>query len=329
MVDSSVLSRAVSLASRAPSLHNTQPWRWVAYRGTLALHLDRRRIVTNTDDAGRQALISCGVMLDHLRVAMAAAGWRSSIHRFPNDRDPDLLATVSFTAADPEPTDLARADAILHRRTDRLPLLAPTDWTIVEAAVQDLLDGPDGVDPAPALLDTLAEELRPDLSRAASLTEAIRRFDSAYQRDLDWWTTPFEYTEGIPRTALTSVDESDRVEVNRSFPVEGRGHRRPGVGEDQAQILLLSTGGDTAADALGAGEALSRVLLECTVAGLATCPVTHVTELPEVRSAIAAVTAVDTVPQALIRVGQIPGALTENPAITPRRPVAEILRFAG
>jgi hypothetical protein len=189
--------------------------------------------------------------------------------------------------------------------------------------------GPDGVDPAPALLDTLAEELRPDLSRAASLTEAIRRFDSAYQRDLDWWTTPFEYTEGIPRTALTSVDESDRVEVNRSFPVEGRGHRRPGVGEDQAQILLLSTGGDTAADALGAGEALSRVLLECTVAGLATCPVTHVTELPEVRSAIAAVTAVDTVPQALIRVGQIPGALTENPAITPRRPVAEILRFAG
>ncbi|HSA42034.1 MAG TPA: NAD(P)H nitroreductase, partial [Mycobacterium sp.] len=94
MVDSSVLSRAVSLASRAPSLHNTQPWRWVAYRGTLALHLDRRRIVTNTDDAGRQALISCGVMLDHLRVAMAAAGWRSSIHRFPNDRAHDLLATV-------------------------------------------------------------------------------------------------------------------------------------------------------------------------------------------------------------------------------------------
>lgn len=326
MVDSGLLKRAVALASRAPSLHNSQPWTWVAHRGALTLHLDRSRIVTHTDEAGRQALISCGVMLDHLRVAMAAAGWRAVIDRFPDDGSPELLARVAFVPAEATDTDRGRADAILIRRTDRLPFFAPTGWEVVDQAVQDLLDGPLGVDPAPVLLDTLEEESAPQLARASALARSIRRFDVGYQNDLDWWTTAFEYPEGIPRSALISVSESDRVEVNRTFPAVDGGPHRDKPDRDRARILVLSTPADTAADALAAGEALSRILLEYTVAGMATCPVTHVTELPEVREIVVAVAALPTVPQALIRVGRAPTAMT-RPAATPRRPVAEILRF--
>lgn len=39
---SELLKEAVRLACRAPSVHNSQPWRWVAEGGTLRLFLDRR-----------------------------------------------------------------------------------------------------------------------------------------------------------------------------------------------------------------------------------------------------------------------------------------------
>ena len=84
MVDTDVIKGAVELAVRAPSLHNSQPWRWVADGGVLELFADPTRIGHSTDSTGREVLISCGAVLDHLRVAMAAAGWEASVERLPN-----------------------------------------------------------------------------------------------------------------------------------------------------------------------------------------------------------------------------------------------------
>ncbi len=56
---------ALRLTCRAPSFHNSQPWQWVLEDDTLELHLDPHRL----DSSGRQALLSCGAVLDHLRVA--------------------------------------------------------------------------------------------------------------------------------------------------------------------------------------------------------------------------------------------------------------------
>src|SRR5690242_2302528 len=92
MVDTQVISDAVQLACRAPSLHNSQPWRWVASRDGLELHLDPNRRVRSADRSGREAVISCGAMLDHLRVAMAAAGWSATVERMPNPNNRDHLA---------------------------------------------------------------------------------------------------------------------------------------------------------------------------------------------------------------------------------------------
>jgi hypothetical protein len=44
-VATDLIERAVTLACRAPSYHNSQPWRWVADRDGLHLSLDRSRIV--------------------------------------------------------------------------------------------------------------------------------------------------------------------------------------------------------------------------------------------------------------------------------------------
>ena len=75
LLDADVLRAAVQLACRAPSLHNSQPWQWVTQGTRLHLYVDHSRILYSTDKSGREALISCGAVLDHLCVAMAAAGW--------------------------------------------------------------------------------------------------------------------------------------------------------------------------------------------------------------------------------------------------------------
>src|SRR5271166_663976 len=118
-----VLQKAVQLACQAPSVHNSQPWGWVAEGEVPRLFVDRHRTVPGTDRSGREAIISCGAVLDHLRVAMLAAGWDAVIERFPNPNDPDHLASIEFRSVD-HVTDAQRdrADAILQRRTDRLPL---------------------------------------------------------------------------------------------------------------------------------------------------------------------------------------------------------------
>jgi hypothetical protein len=64
-------------------------------------------------------------------------------------------------------------------------------------------------------------------------------------------------------------------------------------------------------------EVLSTVLLECTLAGLGSCTVTHMTELRSTRELVAAVIGQDAASQMLIRVGIAP---TRNDA--PATPVA-------
>ena len=87
---------AVLLACRAPSIHNSQPWRLIAADGELRLFFDSHRVPRATDHSGRESVISCGALLDHLRVAAAAAGWHADIARFPNPNDLDHLATIEF-----------------------------------------------------------------------------------------------------------------------------------------------------------------------------------------------------------------------------------------
>ena len=135
MVDTEVIRDAVRLACRAPSLHNSQPWRWVLEGDALQLFADADRVVRATDSSGREALMACGAVLDHFRVAMAAAGYTANVDRFPNPNNRLHVASVDFTPLE-FVTDghRQRANAILLRRTDRLPFAAPPDWDSFESA---------------------------------------------------------------------------------------------------------------------------------------------------------------------------------------------------
>jgi len=317
--DTEVLRRAVGLACRAPSVHNSQPWRWVAGDGVVHLYLDRRHLVPGTDRSGRQALISCGAVLDHFRVAMLAAGWRTVVERFPSPGEPDHLASIELRSVD-HVTKAQRdqAEAILQRRTDRLPLGQPTYWNFFEPTLRGI------VAEHPVRLDVLSDDVRPLLAKASQLSGLLRRDDASYHAELDWWTSPFALTEGVPPSALASQREHRRVDVGREFPARGDADRRPEVRADWSKILVLSSTEDTREGALRCGEALSTVLLECTVAFLATCTLTHLIELDESRDFVRSLLDEQGQPQLLIRAGIAPH-MEVLPAPTPRRPLDDVL----
>ena len=64
----------VAAATRAPSIHNTQPWRFTASGDRLDLHRDRDRALPVLDPTGRQQVISCGVAAEFAAVALLAGG---------------------------------------------------------------------------------------------------------------------------------------------------------------------------------------------------------------------------------------------------------------
>jgi len=265
---------AVLLACRAPSFHNSQPWKWVLESATLKLYLDTDWLVT-TDGSGRQALLSCGAALDHLRVAMAATGWTAKVDRFPDPDDHEHLADLHFQpAVGVTPAQRQAADAILCRRTDRLPFGPVDDRPALDELLQLAMGN------RPTRVDVLAAQQRTKLAEAAHLTDVLRMYDAPYHAELDWWTAPFGTTTGIPHSALVSAAESDRVDIGRSFPVTHTHERRRHAGDDRSTVVVISALGDTREDILACGETLSAVLLEATVAGLASCTLTHLTEHP-------------------------------------------------
>ncbi|BBZ45372.1 Acg family FMN-binding oxidoreductase [Mycobacterium parmense] len=320
--DPEVFRDAVMLAGRAPSLHNSQPWRWVARGASLQLWADPSRLMPATDRSGRELILSCGAALDHLRVAMAAAGWDSITKRLPDAAEPDHLATVGFRPS-PAVTDVQRrrAAAVRRRRTDRLPFDAPAGWPALHSALCR------AVMPYGVLLDVVADDQRPALAEESRLAETLRRYDTTYVSELRWWTSPFDSdATHLPEGAMVSSSEAARVDIARGFPPVGGGHRRASIDRDRSAIVVLSTPTDDRLDVLRCGEALSAVLLECTAAGMATCTLTHMTELPQSRDIIGRIAATEGLPQLLVRVGGSPrnGGHVEP---TARRLVAEILEF--
>ena len=315
------LSAIVEISCRAPSLHNSQPWKWIFDGSVLHLFADHARVGHHTDVTGQEVILSCGAVLDHLRVASAVEGWQVTIDRYPDPHDHDHLASVNFhRAAVAGEHERELGKGIPRRHTDRLAFAAPESWIELEQRLRAVLDGT-GVD-----LDVIDNNGRPALADASRRSERHRRDDASYQYELLWWTGRSHVGDGIPPNTLPSSAEAHRVDVARDFPVYSGGDRSNQVDRDHSKILVLSTFDDSRQNTLKCGEALSRVLLECTVADLATCPLTHMIELHASRETVRRLTGRRAEPQVLIRVGR---ALEAGPAVarTARRPLGEVLEI--
>ena len=116
------LASCVRAAIRAPSLHNSQPWRFRYRSGGVEVFADQTRRLEVIDPSGRELMISVGAAIFNLRLAMRQLGRVPTVRLFPDPAAPNLVAAVVPGAIAPPSGALSTlADAIPHRHTNRRP----------------------------------------------------------------------------------------------------------------------------------------------------------------------------------------------------------------
>ena len=109
----------VEVAARAPSVHNTQPWRFTVTGQAIELYADASRQLME-DLAGREMIISCGAALFGLRLAVRSLGYHPEAALFPEPGQRRLLARVRAGRPAPMTSDeRAMLQAVPHRHTHR------------------------------------------------------------------------------------------------------------------------------------------------------------------------------------------------------------------
>ncbi|UMP04463.1 Acg family FMN-binding oxidoreductase [Amycolatopsis sp. EV170708-02-1] len=308
-LNSEQVNSVLRSAMLAPSTHNTQPWLFRCTGTGIELHADPRRILPVTDPDGRELVLSCGAALFTLRTAIHALGFHPATTLMPSRADPDLLAVVRPLAERmPDPKVVRLARAIPRRRTNRRPfqssvvpkptLAALRHATELEHAWMSNLD----TDQCRLLHDLTGRARRAQLADPAFLAELARWTGlGANARD----GVPSYATEGSPADESWLLDEFG----------EAAGDTRP-----VPLVVAIGSLTDDRLDRLQAGQALQRVLLTATGAGLDASFISPPIMVREARAELRRILGCGVWPQVLLRVGYgspLPW--------TPRRPLGDVL----
>ena len=297
-----ILAAAVRFAVRAPSGHNTQPWRFRLRADVLELWADRSRSLPVADPHDRELVISCGAALYTLRLATLVHGREPLVTRMPDRSRPDLLATVRLGAShDPTPAERELFAAIPLRRTCRTGFQErPVPHEVVAALVQAA--GVEGTS-----FEVVGDPQRDAVAALVARGDRQLGGDPRFRDELAQWVRAREGTaDGMPTTTLGMPGWTGAfgVWLMRVAP-----WGRVKATQDQRLALhapllaALCTAGDEPEDWLSAGEALQHVLLRATAAGLAAAFLNQPIEIEALRAELGRIMGLTGTPQMMMRFG--------------------------
>lgn len=311
-------------AALAPSVHNTQPWRFVAGTQTLEVHLDPTRSLGFLDPAGRQLHVSCGAAIEFARLAIRSLRRSCIVRLLPDDSSATLLAKLVVGSTEELTAQEQRLiDAVARRYTDRGPYtdepISPDVFqTLREAAAERqcwlrVIDQPD---------------LRLSVIRLLAEAEEIEAGEPAYRDELARWRQSGTATDGVPLedSALWAAQQRVSDMPLRDFTGNAR-HPRPGAGTppsvERDTVVLLGTDRDDRLSWLQAGRGLADILLTLTDANLVSQPLGPVLDLPSTRAQLRHELGLVGHPQMLLRIGH-----GQRLPVARRRQVADIFTVA-
>ncbi|MGX6608412.1 Acg family FMN-binding oxidoreductase [Micromonosporaceae bacterium Da 78-11] len=271
------LHAAAAAGIRAPSLHNSQPWRFRLHDGAIEVLADPREHLDLADRIGWAVRIACGAAVFNARLALLADGTPAEVGLRPDPADPMVMAALR--PGRPRPATYPERDlfaAIGRRRSSREPFwpdpvpadvrMRLVDAARAEGAWLELLIG----------MTALG-----GFAQIARSAEKVLRRDPAYQAQQSRWIRTEEAGDGVPVAAGARLAEPQDLLPQRAY---GDRPRAPGRDfEPEPLIAILGSTDDTATDQINAGQALQRVLLTATDAGLATSMISQPIEVTGAR----------------------------------------------
>jgi len=325
-----VAAYVVGAAVWAPSVHNTQPWRFTTGGAEITLHADVSRQLQIADPDGREMLISCGAALLTAKLALRSLGYVPETRVLPDPADPLFIARLRWRRqASPAAAEQRLFNQVTRRRTHRggfEPL--PADPGLVEALRQDAARH------ATALRVAVTDEARAVLAALTRMAEHIERLSPAYVRELTTWAPPPGTTrlDGVSASSYPARPEvMSPYFAGRDFAV-GRGWGLPSSPVISAArfaglVCLLTTRTDDPAAWVNAGQALQQILLRSGTFGVAAALHSQPVEVSWLRDAIRTQLGDGSYPQLLLRLGVV----LQN-AVSLRRPAETVLttgRYSG
>lgn len=318
-----MLAEAAEVAGYAPSIHNTQPWRWrisgdhMDHMDHMDLLADRDRQLAVADPQGRLLTISCGAALHHTVVALAAEGWQAKVRRLD---DPEHLARITLGQhAEVTAEAMRHLQAIRVRHTDRRPVAG----TPVTAETVDVLRhaaAAYGID-----MHLLGADQVIELGTASAHADRIELLDPQQRHELAYWI-------GGERPEGTGIPDSALTVQPSGGPIPGRDFVRAGTlptgeGTDRAASYAVLFGmGDEPGDWLRAGEALSACWLAATQRGVSVLPFSAVIEVPATREVLRRLLSGIGHPYLVLRLG-IAADDRPGPPHTPRLPAKQLIEI--
>jgi hypothetical protein len=304
-------------ATRAPSVHNSQPWRFQLTADSIELLTDPTRRLPAADPDDRELRLACGAALLNLRLALLNAGIEPKVSIRPSAH-PDHIATIRHGGtATMLSEEAALYRAIRNRRTNRKPFLEQP----IGVRERHLLIKAAETEYCRLRVVSDAQE-KADLRRLLVLAHQHQLADPHWVEEFNSWLmrSPSD-REGITLAASGPQPEIQDTWVLRDFG-KGHGHVRvPGKDfESEPLIAVLTSYVDDPFAQVQAGQALQQVLLTATTLGLAASFLSQVIEVADIRARLQQLLGGSLHPQAAIRIGYG----TPVPAV-PRRSVEDCL----
>lgn len=303
----------LTAAALAPSVHNTQPWRFRLAPDRIELHPDPTRRLPATDPEDRELRLSCGAALFNLRLALRERGIRPLVTLMPGAEAPGALATIrrgGHRGLDDETRQLIKA--IPARRSNRKPFR----------------DAPVPVEHRHALVRAAERERswlhvvtdRNERARLQGLVAKAQRIQADardVRTELTDWTGP-RTGDGIP-PASAGVRPAPQDEwAMRDFQAA---ERPPGKDyESDPLVVVLCSFYDGPLAELQAGQALQRLLLTATTLGLSASFMSQAIEVRPVREELRRTLGGTLEPQTVLRIG-----FGSPVPASPRRAVRDLL----
>jgi len=315
------IESVVSAAIQAPSILNSQPWRFVVAAGSITVFAVPERSPRAVDPTGREVFLSLGAALMNLRLAVAELGREPLVELIPEPSEPTVVARVRIggpRAANPVEHTLHRA--IAERRSSRQPFTSEQVSAGLFAQLQEAASAERG------WLEVATGSHRAALLSVLHEADLEQRSDPALVRDIGRWTGERpDAGVGIPTESLGPLSHDPGAATRDLGLGAVSAARQTAEFEREPQLAVLLTSGDTSVDWLRGGLALERVLLTAASLGLAAGLLSHGTEVPELRPLVRDTSSRCHFPQLVLRLGYATAPMPP----TPRLDLSEVLEFAS
>lgn len=319
--DEATMREICRYGTLAPSVHNTQPWRFKLAGPAIEVFVDPASILQEGDPTRRELWLSMGACLENLCLAAGSLGYKTGLKTDAHgdfDQRPVAVLKLSKSAGG----DKEWLKAIEERVSDRFSyrskpvsqnLLNKISGSWQSKSVKVMATGD------PELLTTLGELTEKGLSVALGFPGFRKELSELVHFN---WQRP---KVGMPGYTLTRGTLGSVLE--KASLATGLGSRKKAVEDGRLiaagpAVIMTFTSGDTPLYWLEAGRAFQHALLQAALLGLHTATVAAVVEAGDFHEDIEALAGTAWRLQTVSRAGY---PTKQHVPHSPRLPLEEVI----